>query len=161
MSIPLDALRSELAGLQAELAADPRLKKVEHLRALIALYGEHPERSAATPPAHSTTIETGAGAVTIESLPGAFKAVSKISRFRELATRELQKVPTLHRKELLRRMVEAGVMGEEKNLIAAFASNMYQSKHYFESDGRGNFRLKKDGDNNNETGGAGLFNRTS
>jgi len=159
MSIPLDVLRSELAGLEAELTADPRLKKVEHLRALVALYDGSPERSVEMRQ-EPVTIETGAGSVTIGSSQGPFKTASKISRFRELATKELQKVPTMHRKELLRIMVEAGVMGEEKDLISAFASNMYQSKQYFESDGRGNFRLKKDSGNNG-TGGTGLFSRTA
>lgn len=160
MTIPVDALRNELAALEAELAADPRRKKVEHLRALIALYGEHPEQTDAKPETHPTTIDTGTGRVVIESSPGSFKTASKISRFRELATTELQKAPIMHRKKLLARMVEAGIMGNEKNLVAAFASNMYQLRDHFESDGRGNFRLKRNAEvGTKQEGGENLFGR--
>ncbi len=158
MSISSADLRDELASLEEAVRNDPRIQKIEHLRALIALYGEpeasaspatdeidsvksHFPRSTLPPRIQVSSVRVVRPAAQVPPL-GNFQTVPKIRRFKEIAERELRKVGSMHRKDLLQVMIDEGVMGAEKDLLGAFATSMYQLKGIFESDGKGIFRLR-------------------
>lgn len=164
MALTPNDLRIELAALEEALQADPRVRKINHLRALLSLYdddteaqpvnGAHDGGERSEEPVSNMQTRQNASPQS-----DAFKAVPKIQRFKEIAERELNNTPSAHRTYLLGKMVEAGVMGNEKDRMAAFASNMHQLKEFFESDGKGNFRLRRDQPKADpQPAGSGLFN---
>ena len=54
----------------------------------------------------------------------------------------LQLHGSLHRRRILDHLIEAGVLGHEKDPLASLAAYLSENKHMFLSDGQGNFFLR-------------------
>jgi hypothetical protein len=123
----VDALRRELAKLEAELQADPRYVKMARIRGLLAEYGEEmPEREPA---------------VSASGLNGSGK--TKAALMEEAITALLRPNKLVHRSKILEHLRSRGIMGHEKNPMNDLAAFLSGHRDLFVSDGRGNFRLQE------------------
>ena len=129
-------LKEERARLEAELQSDPRHVKIRRINDLLSVYSKD-ERPADTPPAKP---------------PVQRKARTKLRRRKKLSKRALIRMtvheviaPTgsAHRKDILAALIAEGVMGKEANPMAALAAYLSRSKDEFETDGHGNFSVRK------------------
>jgi hypothetical protein len=131
------ALKTEIAELEAELQADPRRRKLERLRDTLAEY--EPLNRNATP-ALTQTDANSSGPT--PAAPG-LAAMSKSARMKSEVTAILSRRGAVHRKELLRHLVNRGIMGNEKDPMQALAIFLSSHKEVFEFDGGGNWSLRK------------------
>jgi hypothetical protein len=134
MSDFTNAMRRELNDLEEALRADPRHEKIKRLRELLTFY--EPSQTAhltRRPPVHATNRfapkPTGGA-------PSKTKAMEVA-----IATLLTAKVQA-HRTAILQHLVDAGIMGHEKNPTAHLAAFMSDRRHLYESDGKGNFHLR-------------------
>src|SRR5262249_30967766 len=111
------ALKTEIAELEAELQADPRRRELERLRDTLAAY-EPLNRNAA--PELAQTDPNSAVSEPTPAAPG-LAAMSKSARMISEISAILRKRGAIHRKELLRRLVGRGIMGNEKDPMQALA----------------------------------------
>ena len=79
------------------------------------------------------------------SMPAAFRvaAFSKSSRMMTEIKKMLSQKETVHRKELLDHLLATKIMGNETDPMHALASFLSRHKEDFQSDGIGNFSLRK------------------
>lgn len=129
MNAIVDALRSELASLEAELRSDPRYVKAGKVRELISLYsGSEPK------PAQSLERKPVASPGTREN--------TKRYQVKSLVWKTLaEQGRPVHRTLLLDRLKAAGLMGSEKDPMASLAAYLSEWREEFQADGRGNFTL--------------------
>lgn len=132
MSELVDALRRELARLEAELRADPRSIKIAHIKELLTAYEKERPTSApeSTPtPERQHPRTNGSGmtkaAMMEESIVG------------------LLRNGQMHRGRILDHLKSLGIMGHEKNPMNDLAGFLSAHRDRFVSDGNGNFRLAK------------------
>jgi hypothetical protein len=166
MSNLVPVLKAELAQLETELRQDPRWRKIERIRALLQDY-EQPTpapRAGADmfdnalqsnlPAAHPETwadalARTPASVSPDHFIPRAFmnstvRHLPKVERVRTEIRDLLKRKQIAHRKEILHRLIEAGVMGYEKDPMASLAAYLSGFKDDFVFDGNGNYSLKPD-----------------
>jgi hypothetical protein len=121
------SLKNELRQLESELRThDPRFVKIEHIKALLAVYE----------PTSPHALGRGKKASN-----GASPGVSKGERIRAEIERLLGANRSLHRSAILAHLVEVGLMGSEKQPMANLAAYLSRWTDDFVSDGRGNFQL--------------------
>jgi hypothetical protein len=130
MSEIIDALERELRRLEAELAQDPRYRRVGRIRELLSDY---------------RTDESPTLAPTIRArtaIPGA-QEPSKATLIRTSVRQHLQeKAAPVHRGEILEHLTARGFMEGQKNPMASLAAYLSEWRDEFEPDGRGNWALK-------------------
>ena len=138
MSQIVEALRRELAELQAELRSDPRFVKIQRIEDLLAVYeGDKPsanppivaQDAAQAPPPPTPPRQTGA------------KPQSKANEIRAAIAALLTEQQSQHRKVILDHLIAKGLMGHEKNPMAQLAAYLSDWRAEFKSDGQGNFSL--------------------
>ena len=135
----VDSLRHELSQLEAELQTDPRYAKITKIKELLDTYsairtsggsrGETLSGSAA----RQTTVRRAA--------PTTNGDVSQAERIRREITKILSERGQTHRKEILAKVLEAGLLREVQNPLHRLAIHLSGNKNLFISDGAGNFRL--------------------
>ena len=132
-------LKAAIAELEASLRAnpDPRVRKLQRLRETLAEY--EPVGSRLPQPMEIPPI--------LEPLPAASGAgaATKPPRMRAHIDGVLRKTPKVHRKSLLEGLLAAGIMGKELNPMQALAIFLSGNKETYESDGEGNYSLRKGG----------------
>lgn len=127
-------LDAKVSKLQVELHAVK--DKAEKVKAVLEAYGVRdnvePDTVGATEPrrelfgTHSRTPRQ-----------------SKTAALRAEITRILLERGSEHRQKLLDRLMEKGLMGREKVPLASLAAYLSENRELFESDGRGNFSIRK------------------
>jgi hypothetical protein len=70
-------------------------------------------------------------------------AMSKAARMEMEITKVLEQKRTVHRKELLDHLIAREIMGKETDPMQALAIFLSSHKEQFESDGAGNFSIRK------------------
>jgi hypothetical protein len=122
------ALERELERLETELKNDPRHRRADQIRALLAEYK------------NGTPLT-----LTVSSVPVRRERVrlSKAASVRIAVQEFLRDNGPSHRTLILKHLVETKVMGHEKKPLAALAAYLSEFRELFEPDGRGNFSLKK------------------
>jgi hypothetical protein len=129
------ALRSELAALERELQSDARYVKVQRIRELLTAYAPVKDiTSKPTPKQRRGRIRRKAA-----RLP------SKAQRVLHEVEALLMTRGRLHRKEILAHLVSKGLMGKEKTPMANLAAYLSSWRARFETDGKGNFKLRPEG----------------
>lgn len=130
----LSALKAEIAALDAEIRADPRHRKLQRLRDTLDEY--EPQRA---PEVHQGIVGLGGNG----SLVANATVLTKEERVRAEVTRLCQQHGTLHRKDILKHLMTAGLMGTEKDPLQALAIYLSNWKDEFDFDGNGNWSLRK------------------
>lgn len=138
------ALRSELAALERELQADARYVKVQRIRELLTAYS--PGKDITPKP----TLKLRRGRSTRKGarkrVPSAATAPSKAKGVQREVEALLTTKGRLHRKEILSHLVSKGLMGKEKTPMANLAAYLSSWRARFETDGKGNFKLRPEVD---------------
>jgi hypothetical protein len=139
MSELIVALEQERVQLESSLATDPRFRKLQHIRELLALYA--PTSSSAT--FHPRPQVNGDARQPRErlSLESRKRLSTKTSAMEHEVSDLLRDKVQLHRSVILAHLNAKGIMGGEKDQIAHLASFLSDRRHLYVSDGRGNFRL--------------------
>jgi hypothetical protein len=157
-----DVLRIESAALQAEAQrlesvitqaqTDLRIvrEKGEHINGLLSLYGATPGDRQPTETQHHGSVlmegrsEFRADPVVIPAPASASsRRQTKATQLRDFITALLLLHGSMHRAEILKQLVGAGLMGHEKSPLPALAAFLSDNREVFEPDGRGNFMLRK------------------
>jgi len=128
----VSALQQELASLEADLRADPRYRKIERIRAVLAEYvgganASEPKPHSPESPSHRRERARGVD--------------TKSDRVREIIKAILVEKGTAHRSEFLRVLMEKGIMGKEKDPMASLAAYLSDFKNDFRSVGTGEWAL--------------------
>ena len=118
------ALRSELESLEAELAADPRYRKAQKIRELLAMYAEQPLTEIPSSPTPQPT-----KAENIRS------AIAEIMRTNG---------GMVHRQEILDHLIGLKIMGHESNPMGSLAAYLSEMKDMFVSHGGGKWGLRRE-----------------
>ncbi|MCX7318902.1 MAG: hypothetical protein NT113_05180 [Hyphomicrobiales bacterium] len=151
MSTLVPALKTELAQLESELRQDPRWRKIERIRALLQDYEDAQPSSGivdmfadvapATPVKHPhfSTFNNGVRDSFVKHTQRHLPKVEKVKI--EIRTL-LKEKGVAHRKDILERLKERGVMGYEKDPMASLAAYLSGFKDDFVFDGNGNYSLK-------------------
>jgi hypothetical protein len=146
-------IKAEIAALETDIREnpDPRERKLARLRETLAEYEPVPPATPApsavaplwaSPPPAAHLAWTNGG--TSEPLLAASDAATtKAERMRRAITKLLQQRITLHRGVLLEHMLTSKIMGNETDPMQALAIFLSSHKELFESDGAGNFSLRK------------------
>lgn len=71
------------------------------------------------------------------------RVATKADRMDQEATALLTMRGTVHRKEILAHLIEKEIMGSEKDPLAHLAAFLSDRKERYESDGKGNFKLRR------------------
>jgi hypothetical protein len=142
----IQSLRRELAELDAELHADPRYQKIHHIKELLTLYGASRPLPTTNP---RPSAPSGANGHANRSALS-----SKNAKMEQRVEEILAQHGVLHRKVILDDLVAQGLMGTEKNMMAHLASFLSDRRDRYASDGRGNFRLRREGDTQNGSAGS-------
>jgi len=140
------ALERELGRLEGELEQDPRTRRIKQIRQLLADY-----RTTNGPVALSAASISPTGAPSrphVAASPSSSRRrhrvrLSKAASVRMAVRQLLTKEGTVHRREILKNLVEQQLMGHEKNPMVSLAAYLSDWKDDFASDGHGNFKLKK------------------
>jgi hypothetical protein len=133
------ALERELHRLESELRDDPRFRRINQIRALLADYQNGTGNAPVFPsPTVHYSIPTPASSRRVKRI-----RLSKATSVRMAVQQFLQEHGTTHRSVLLKSLIDQKILGREKNPMAALAAYLSDFKNYFEPDGRGNFSLKK------------------
>lgn len=139
----IDALLSEFGEVSADLRKnpDPRQVKLDKIAALLTTYGVTP------PNAMSVAVATNNGNVMVNppfvQPPAAdAKPTTKRERVRAALSEFLKQRGLAHRNTILDYLVDAGVMGHEKDPLQSLASYLSESKDLFAFDGKGNWYLR-------------------
>lgn len=139
------ALQTELADLEKDIRQnpDPRLRKAERIRELLREYGALPASRPNMSPLERAVIGDAENmnrlmATTIAS----GRQMSKQERIRREIHGLLEKQQIAHRKDILAHLIAKGVMGHEKDPMAALAAYLSGFKDDFVFDGNGNYSLK-------------------
>jgi hypothetical protein len=148
------ALKSEIAELEADIRAnpDPRVRKLQHLRATLAEYEPVP----ASTQSGFAAVEFAPVQSSVPNLPrsngnGSFPAVAgpaaatKAARMKGYIDGVLHSAGKVHRKELLEGLITAKIMGSEKNPMQALAIFLSSHRDDYEFDGHGNYSLRVEG----------------
>lgn len=129
-------LKSEIAELEGDIEAnpDPRVRKLQQLRATLAEY----EPVDYVPQSNGKTAP-------LQPLPAApgVRAETKAARMRGYIDGTLENLGKAHRKALLDGLIANGIMGNEKNPMQALAIFLSSHPDDYESDGSGNYSLRK------------------
>ena len=137
MSNLVAALRAELNELQAELQRDPRYKRLQKIRELLALY----EPNAAAPLSPPPMAPSSASHHSVEPnrpLEGlTTKRAKVLAEIRSL----LKSNGRMHRAKILEHLVAKGLMGKETKPLQALAIYLSEAGQ-FVNDGEGNWSLK-------------------
>ncbi len=126
------ALRSELESLEAELAADPRYRKLEKIRELLAIYNSASRLESQHVVAVSIPAPMSAS---IESTTKADRVRTETMEFIERSG------GVAHRRDILDHLIQAGIMGKERSPIASFAAYLSEMNEFM-SAGGGKWRLR-------------------
>jgi len=126
----IEALSAELAALEAELASDPRYRKIAGLRSLLAEYKR------IVPP-------TRAGMLLHKLSVRAPQTNSKKSRVHDGIVSFLAAHPGAHRSELLSDLIGKGLMGDEKDPMASLAAYLSDFRSELQNNGQGHWSLKE------------------
>lgn len=121
-------LRRELGQLEAELRDDPRYAKVKQIKELLALYKLSETANGVPSPRESDVNQ---------------RPESKATKIRAAITDLLTKKSTVHRAAILDHLTKLGLMGNEKDPMAALAAYLSGWKDIFDFDGKGNWSLKE------------------
>lgn len=130
----ISSLKAEIAQLEDELRDDPRQRKLMRLREALAEYE----------PAKRFVLTTE-GMIRGSGPPPA----SKGNKIKAEITALLQQHGHVHRKEILRHLIDAGLMGHEKNAMGSLAAYGSSWNNIFAFDGTGNWSLKKNSESLN------------
>jgi len=137
-------LRSELATLERELQDDARYVKVQRIKELLAAYsGNIPTptlKQRRRSPRKAIRGDHGRFAPKLK--PSTETALSKAQSVRKEIVALLTTKGQVHRKEILAHVVSKGFMGKEKNPMASLAAYLSGWRDQFETDGKGNFKLR-------------------
>lgn len=126
-------LKAELDRLEAEVRADPRHQKIEHLRALLRMY----EVELSQPIQRLANPDRVVSAVS-------FREGSKRAKMKDAITDFLKERGAAHRSEILKHLTAQGIMGHEKDPMQSLAGYLSEAKAIFAFDGNGNWSLAKD-----------------
>jgi hypothetical protein len=166
MSNLVPALKAELAALERELQADPRYHKITQIRGLLRAY-EDDARYASNEPRDILAAALGNAKVPVSPPPNPIpppppppwtttwqnpvlpnlppvpgKQPTKIERVKKEIRDLLEQKGISHRKAILAHLTARGVMGHEKDPMAALAAYLSGFKDDFVFDGNGNYSLK-------------------
>lgn len=128
------ALERELQRLEFELRRDPKFRRADQIRTLLAEYRNGTGEIAA-PTVH---YEVPKSPVRLKRA-----RLSKAASVRLAVQQLLQEKGPTHRSAILKYMIDQKLMGHETNPLAQLAAYLSHWKDLFEADGRGNFSLKK------------------
>lgn len=136
------ALERELHRLEGELEQDPRIRRIKQIRQLLVDYqagaanGTLPTAPVGAPSrAHVAPVTPTRRLRRVR--------LSKAASVRHAVHRLLAAHGTVHRREILKNLVEQQLMGHEKKPMLSLAAYLSEWKDDFASDGHGNFKLKK------------------
>jgi hypothetical protein len=130
----IDALDYELRRLEAELMLDARYRRAKRIRELLDDY-----RDDGVP-----IFEPNIGprsAIPVSPTSG----VQKAAAIKAAAKEYVHNRGGAHRSDILAHVVGLGLMGHEKNPMGSLAAYLSDWRDEFESDGRGNFVIKRVG----------------
>jgi hypothetical protein len=128
MSEIVDALRRELETLEAELANDPRYRKIARIRSLLTEYAAPTSRSADVAQTKRTrTTSTSSKKIRIHDALMSFLAAH----------------PGAHRSDILAEMKGKGLMGDEKDPMASLAAYISDFRDELENVGQGRWSLRE------------------
>ena len=116
MTTIVQSLRQELAALEADIRSDPRYRKIERIRALLSEYDDEPQVSVAAQPN-----------VWHRRSP---MADTKKDRVRGVISEVLTVKGNAHRSELLKTLIDRGIMGQEKDPMASLAAYLSDFKEF-------------------------------
>jgi hypothetical protein len=136
-------LRSELAALERELQADARYVKVQRIKELLTAYSPGKDIAPKPTPKPRRRRPTRKGAH--KHVPLAAAAPSKAQGVQREVEALLTTKGQLHRKQILAHLVSKGLMGNEKTPMANLAAYLSSWRAKFETDGKGNFKLRAGG----------------
>lgn len=128
MSSIVEALRRELATLEAELESDPRYRKIARISALLAEY-EQSTPADANVPAHRPTRTASPN--------------SKKNCVHDGIVTFLAAHPGAHRSELLADLKNWGLMGDEKDPMASLAAYLSDFRSELQNVGQGHWSLRE------------------
>jgi hypothetical protein len=121
------ALHRELSALEAELTADPRYQKLAKIRELLGIY-----KVADTPAPIGPSLAA--------ELPT--ETASKAERIRAETRAFIERSGGVaHRHDILRHLLQLGIMGKERQPMASFAAYLSEMKE-FESVGNGKWTVR-------------------
>jgi hypothetical protein len=129
----VSALKAEIAQLEDELQSDPRQRKLARLRDALGEY-EPVNNALQAQPSPPLRVLT--------RIP--IPPKSKGGKIKAEITALLQQRGAVHRKEILRHLTAAGLMGHEKDPMASLAAYFSGWRDIFEPDGSGNWSLKQE-----------------
>ena len=140
----LDAIRTQIEELEAEVRRDPRIAAIGHLKAALALLeGASVPQLDLGPSAENTVTDLRTAA--LEKLRGisAARSESKAKRFHDIVGRYIDDHGPTHRVILVQRLTEAGLMEGIKNHFVSFATTMNTLREHFVSDGKGTYTRRE------------------
>jgi len=123
----IEELKAEKRRLEEELAEDPRQQKIQAIDDLLDLYADDAREEAPKAPRPKLP-------------PGSVNTVSKAARIKARVHELLADGPK-HRADILKVLIDAGIMGSEANPMASLAAYLSEWKADFTTDGKGNFSL--------------------
>jgi len=135
MSNLVNTLIQERSRLEAELQQDPRHVKIQRINELLAAYGA--DKSEPGAPVKMPNGQTRSDSANHG------RPLSKANRVKQEITSLLSRNHSMHRTEILKHMIERGIMGDEKEPISRLAIYLSGSKDQFVSDGSGNYSLAR------------------
>jgi hypothetical protein len=136
---------AEIADLEDELRDDPRQQKLEHLRAVLALY-EQPQHHLR---GQGLTVRRPGIARPRLTVNATLTADATVLRKEDAIRAELKEFlrarggGKVHRSLILQHLIEKGLMGREKDPMANLAAYMSNFKDEFASDGAGHWSLRQ------------------
>ena len=130
----VEILERELSQLETELRRNPTFVKIERIRQLIDVYRGTAPAPAPVPPRAAQSAH--------KPVTSAPKPVSKRMQISEAITEALKANGPMHRKDLLRMMINRGLMGTEKNPMQSMAIYLSDAKNRFRSLGNGRWDLQ-------------------
>jgi len=138
----LKTLRHELADLEAQLRLDPRVEKIERIKALLNSYGAEtmPETASGQTltPAVTRSIRRHAAKSRRRKTSG---GNTKDKRVKEVVLAYLAARGPQHRKDILNEVVRAGLMGSEKDPLQGLAIYLSRWKNEIAGLGGGRYQL--------------------
>jgi hypothetical protein len=137
MSEIIDALQRELSRLETELQQDPRHRRIQRIKELLADY--HGEVQP-TGKVHQASVAIRPRA----QLRVRGRKISKAQQARQTTQHFLRaRGGKAHRSELLRNLINQKIMGSEKNPMLSLASYLSNWRDILDHDGKGNWFLKE------------------
>jgi hypothetical protein len=135
-------LKTAITELEADLRAnpaDPRVRKLQKLRETLAEFEPTPTLDKLLRPNQPQPNGNG-------SIPAAtpnLVAETKAARMKGYIDKALHGNVKVHRTSLLEGLLAAGIMGKETKPLQALAIFLSSNKEDYESDGSGNYSLRK------------------